>query len=539
MSTQNPVRLPIANLSFAIALLLAIFICVIRVNTPESWRAGLTLMFTAELLFLASFKTEWGLYVIVAFAGLFIDGWAPTRAPEDVVFRLGIGRIYIMEFAVYSLLVLYLVKRTFGKRLASGSPLFVPTPLDAPLKVFAVLIPISAVYGLARGNAFRDAVGYFEWRSLLLAIVFYFLVTTIIQTPEKALQLFKWFFGMAVLKAAYFLIVYLSQAKYPLPHVFGAGPVDEGPENLIFLFAVLPAISYLSFQFKKDRNTPIVAVVAVIVLYVNLLLSAKRAIQSGFVIGLLFLFWSLPRGQRLKLAARPAAVLLAVTLFFIAFGSKRASGGIERSGARYKEVFAAFQNPQEVLPQKDRGATQKESPSAASQNRKKVRTTGDTLAFHLLDVWDAWNVIRQRPLLGYGFGSKYHRQLTLLPGVGGQGAGLDPGIMHDQYLHIWWKMGLVGLGVYLWLLFRIFQLGFRAADRLPSTASHAIALGLYSALLGDAGIQVWGADWFSITTASLTIFMSLALIFSVVEAKGRTNDFAPAALVPEGVASAS
>jgi len=479
------------------------------------WRTGLTFALVCIYFAFLTVHLESGIYIIVAAAVIFVDGWAPERSPEDVVFRLGLGRLYIMEIAVYGLLLIYALKRSLGWSPVSRRALFSLTPLDRPIIAFAALLPIFAFYGLLRRNPLQDAVGYFEWRLLFLAIIFYFLVVTMIQTPEKALRLFKLFLGIVVLKAVYFLIVYLLRAEYPVPDIFGAGPMDEGPENLMFLFAVLPAISYLSFQFKKDEKTRTVVVGAVIALCANLLLSAKRSTQSGFVIGLLFLLWRLPRGQRLKLAARAAAVLLAVTLLFAALGGKLGSRGIERSGARYEEVFAAFQNPQEVP------------------------TMNGTLAFHLLDLWDAWNVIQQRPLLGYGFGSHYDRQLTLLPGVGGEGAGLEPGVVHNQYLHIWWKMGFVGLAVYFWLLFRIFQFGSRAIDRFPSTASHAIALGLYSALLGELAILIWGPEWFSSTKASLMIFMSLALILRLVQANARTNDFAPVALVPGGVNSAS
>jgi O-antigen ligase len=129
-------------------------------------------------------------------------------------------------------------------------------------------------------------------------------------------------------------------------------------------------------------------------------------------------------------------------------------------------------------------------------------------------------VVKERPVLGYGFGSHYDRELTLLPGVGGEGADLEPGVVHSQYLHIWWKMGILGLAAYLWLQLGIFRFGAEMLSRVPSSASFAIALGLYSALIGDVAMEVWAPQWFESTKVSLLIFFSLALIVCLVNAGG-------------------
>jgi len=122
-----------------------------------------------------------------------------------------------MEFAVYGLLFGYLIRRAVADPRESGQRLFVSTPFDKPLKAFAALLPAFAIYGLAQGNPFQDAFGYFEWRSLFLGIVFYFLVTTIVRNRENALRLFEWFLGVVVLKAVYFLLIYWLCLEYPSP----------------------------------------------------------------------------------------------------------------------------------------------------------------------------------------------------------------------------------------------------------------------------------------------------------------------------------
>src|SRR5712671_1743135 len=258
----QPLSLPLSKMGYGLGILLTILVCLI---TGTDWQAGLTLAILVTYVALLSIQLEWGIYAILAFAVLFIDGWAPDRSPEDVVFRLGIARIYVMEFAVYGLLAAYLVQRAFGRGVKSGRGMFVPTALDTPLKAFAILLPTFAVYGYLNGNHLQDSFGYFEWRSLFLAIPFYYLVTTLVDSHEKAVRLARWVFGLIAIKGTYYLIIALLQANYPFPKIIGAGPMDEGPENVMFVFAVLAALSFLMFGSKQNWWVKIVVLAAVLV----------------------------------------------------------------------------------------------------------------------------------------------------------------------------------------------------------------------------------------------------------------------------------
>src|SRR6185437_5759325 len=216
--TPQPYSLPLPKAGYAIVGLLAIFIAVI---TGLNWQAGLTLTLVLAYMVVISVRLEWGIYIIVAFAVLCIDGWAPNRSPEDVVFRLSIGHIYIMEFAVYGSLASYFVRRALDKRPVSDRRFFAVTPLGTPLKVFAALLPLFAIYGLALGNATKEALGYEEWRSLFMAIVLYFLLTTIIRTREESLKLFWWFLGLNTILGLFSLALYFLGSQGPLPLIFG------------------------------------------------------------------------------------------------------------------------------------------------------------------------------------------------------------------------------------------------------------------------------------------------------------------------------
>ncbi|MGB6483363.1 MAG: O-antigen ligase family protein [Candidatus Acidiferrales bacterium] len=489
LDVQTPLSFPfpITRIGYGVGILVVIFVSVI---TGISWQAGLTLTLVFAYIVLISVRLEWGIYAIVAFAILCIDGWTPNRSPDDVVFRLAIGRIYIMEFAVYVLLAAYLIRRAFSRLPVSERHVFVPTPLDLPLKLFAGLLPAFAFYGFALGNPAQDAFGYYEWRVLFMAIVFYFLITTIIGTREKALKLFWWFLALDTIIGLYCLTLYVLGSDGPLPFVLGTGPVGEGPENYMFVFAALGAISCLFFCREKNPGKRSLVRLAAIVPVVNILFSEKRSAQLGLLVGLVVLAWRVPFRKKLKWGAVIAGLALIALLFASATGLNEKSIGLGKSASRYTEITQFLENRSHV-----------------------ADMSGETLLFHIFDFVDSFNSIRLRPILGYGFGGEFVRKYTALAFVGGEN--IEPGIVHDQYLHFWLKMGLGGLLALLWIYIRFFKFCRSAIPRIPVTEFHAVALGLCAAMWGDLAIETWGPVWIGDTKIPLLLFLSLALVVCV------------------------
>jgi hypothetical protein len=462
--------------------------------TAIDWRAGLTLALVCLYFSFLTFHLESGIYIILAAALIFIDGWTPTRSPEDVVFRLGLGRVYIMEIAVYGLLLMYSLKRGFGSNRAPQRPLFSRTPLGRPILALAALLPVFACYGLVRGNPLQDAVGYYEWRCLFLAIVFYFLVVTLVDTGAKATHYFSWFIVLIATKATYSLLIYLLQIEGPFRYGLGSGPVDEGPENYMFVFGALAAISLLLFAREMSTGRKTIVWLTAVVTVINILVSEKRNPQLGLLVGVVVLAWRLPRRQKLRWGAI-AGIATAVLLLFSAFlGQRPKTQGLEASASRYTEIIDAVQDPSSLI------------------------SGSGTFAFHVLDWVDAWNTIVKRPLLGAGFGGQFERNYTLLSFVGGES--IEPGIVHNQYLTFWVKMGVVGLAGYVWLLVSFFRFAHWGIPRMPSSCSQAARLGLYAAVWGDVFMEMWGPSWVGNTKFPILVLASMALVVCL----GRDSD---------------
>lgn len=476
-------------LSGIIALILVVPICLL---TGWDWQAGLCITLLLAFTLLAIIDLEYGVYAIVVFTMICIDGWTPSRSPDAVVFRLAVGHLYITELAIYMLAFIYLLKRTFGVMNGGARLRIVSTALDAPLKLFAILMPAFAFYGLTLGNAAQDAFGYDEWRSLFMAIVFYFLVISIVTSIAQALRLAWWFMGVCTAAGIYSLLAYWIGAQGSMAFVFGSGPHYEGPVNYMFVFAALVSISLLMFWPVHSMGRRILIILAALIPTINVLVSEKRDPQLVLMIGLAVLAWRVPLKSKLKWGLSIGCMVLLAIVSIQIVGIRTNDAGITKSASRYSEVTELIQNPQKLAMQGN-----------------------ETILFHLMDLVDSFNSIRQRPILGYGFGGQFVRRYTSLSFVGGES--IQPGIVHDQYLDFWLKMGFLGLFAFLWLLVRFFRFGHAVIPRRPNTARAAIALGFYAAMWGDLAAEIWQPNWIGSTKMPILFLISFALVVLLLQ----------------------
>jgi O-antigen ligase len=495
MGTANQTRAALARVSALETLpalvCVGLAVAIVALVGYDS-RLGVAVAGLSIALTLLIVRFEWLTYAIIAVSVVLVDGWALTRSPEDVMFRIGIGRLYLMEILICLLVVGYVWRWGMSDKLHEGS--FLPrTSLDWPLYAWLLAFPIFAAYGLLLGNPLQDAVGYYEWRCLLLGILFYFLLTGLFREEYDRLRLFWWFFGLASVKALYSLILLFSHIDPPLPLIFGSGPVGEGPENVMYVFAALPAVAVVVFRLEKDVWRRTWLVLGVVAFIANIVLSTKRAPQFGLAVGCAVIGLRLPFRQKLRWAACLLAAVLAV--LFIGGANKGKAQESESSPFRYEEIINfLFQQGEPV-------------------------SRADTLDFHLFDLVDGWNTIKQRPILGYGFGGQTQRELTLLAIASGDFVGT--GIIHNQYLTFWLKMGIAGPVLFLWLVVSFLLLCHHSVRGAPQTFPAAVAVGVAAAIWGDLGMEFWGAGWVGNTKTPLVIFLALALAVGFMSQDGQ------------------
>ena len=467
--------------TLACALMGGVFTALFGLN-PRLGVGILTLIVSLVLLLV---RFEAVIYGIVSASVVLVDGWLATRSPEDTPFRMGIGRLYLLEIPVFLLFLAYLKRGWGAKKGKTSEGVFVSTPLDLSLRGWLVAFPVFALYGLLRGNPLQDAVGYFEWRCLFIAILFYFLVTSLFREYKDLRRLWRWFFVLTSAKAFYSLVLVVTKADPPLPLVFGQGPVGEGPENALYLFAALPALAILLFHGEKERKWRTIMLFGAFAMIANVALSEKRDPQLALLIGLLVLGWHLPLRDKIRWGLRTGCFVLLLVISGLLMNLRSGTFGIGASLSRYTEIVEFVRAPGENI------------------------SAGDTLTFHLFDLMDGWEKVEEHPFFGQGFGGQTERNLTSLPIAGG--ADIGTGMIHNQYLTFWLKMGIAGPILMLWLLGRFFLQCHRKLKCPCRTFASAAVMGICAALWADVVLEFWGCGWIGNTKMPIVIFLSMAL----------------------------
>ena len=213
--------------------------------------------------------------------------------------------------------------------------------------------------------------------------------------------------------------------------------------------------------------------------------SEKREPQLGFLIGLAVLGWHLPRREKLRWGIRIASFGLLIMIAGVVTNWDASDSGIGASLSRYNEIIEFVQAPGEQS------------------------SSGDTFAFHLFDIIDGWEKIKERPLLGQGFGGQTERNLTLLPFA--WGGDIEPGMIHNQYLTFWLKMGIFGPVLMLWLVIRFLLRASQISSFRAHTFASATVLGIYAAIWADVAMEIWGSQWIGNSKTPVIIFLSMAI----------------------------
>jgi hypothetical protein len=128
----------------------------------------------------------------------------------------------------------------------------------------------------------------------------------------------------------------------------------------------------------------------------------------------------------------------------------------------------------------------------------KILSRTETLAWRLREISYAWPVLLANPILGIGFEVAYRPAFY----IG------DPlqSYIHNAYLWLWMKLGILGLVAFVWLSFRALSQGLRHWSRVGEEWLRAAALGftlaflamLISNLVAPFFIQDWSATIFAV-----------------------------------------
>ena len=333
-------------------------------------------------------------------------------------------------------------------------------PLFLPIGVFVGFAVFSAAYGLSLGNEVSYVLG--DCFQVIEFGLVYFLVVQLIRNQEQVRLALRWLLVSIAVTILLELLLFAlgSNAGNLLPSWEG----DSVSESLVrtididatILFAGLINL-YPVARSPRQRFWIWAALVPTIA---NIALSLSRGLWLCTLVGVMVSVLLQSRKVRMGLLA--AFALVSICGAFLASGW-RIGSDTDGSflGVLEERVF--------------HGVDQVEWGFAGDENMATRR---------FLEMVIVGPQVLKDPWIGHGLGATY-----VIGGFAvldaGTAAPIDHHFIHNLYLVTAFRMGVIGLGLLLWVLFRYFRTTLRAYRKMPADLNQALVVGCIAGIAGQ------------------------------------------------------
>jgi O-antigen ligase len=136
-------------------------------------------------------------------------------------------------------------------------------------------------------------------------------------------------------------------------------------------------------------------------------------------------------------------------------------------------------------------------------------------------------MIKDHPLLGSGIGTYKYNTLKYQAEFFEQGENrsLYPhgfaDKAHNEYLQLWAEMGIIGLGIFIWLMICYFNYGIKILNKIKNHYKQAILIGLMGSIVA---VLVDGIFGFPLHLAATIVLFWIAIGFTVAIGIGTKNN---------------
>ncbi|MBI5351479.1 MAG: O-antigen ligase family protein [Chloroflexi bacterium] len=388
-------------------------------------------------------------------------------------FNLLVGHFQVSDLILVSLLVLLvmraLVEKDFHLR---------KSPLNLPLILFFLAVCIGMITAVVEhGIKFSDTT--YEARILLYYALF-FAAANLIRTRQQAYRLVFGIFTIGILVASQIILQVVFGISFPfiLPSYIKADLLARSyhPGLSAVFLTMMALICILTLQKSRMKMTMIW--LALFILGIGNIASLGRNIVVSTLVSLIVLLFLLDKPQRTRWTRNFAFLII------IALG--------------------AFGLLQILSP----SATVLEYPKALVERFTHFFTTDimspdETILWRVREIQYAWEKIVESPLFGIGFKTQYRPSFSE--------ADTLQSFIHNAYLWIWLKTGLIGLTPFLWFLLTFIVSGMHRWENIQDEFLRVISLGfvlgilalMFSDLVAPLLVQGFNLAFFS---ASMGLF---------------------------------
>lgn len=385
--------------------------------------------------------TEGAFHSIVILAGLVVFAltliktewalmvviFATLFSPEIEVGRVA-GRVVTIRIEDVLMVILvftWLAKVAINKEIG----FLKVTPLNRAIKVFAVICVIATLIGILRGDVFPPK-GIFFVLKYIEYFVLFFLVVNNIHQEKQAQLLLSSFFAVCLMICLYSMTQLGKVERLSAPFEGAAGEPNTFGGYLLFLFSLCFG---LFLYLENGRKRWFFGGLGALTLF-TLFMTLSRGSYFGLV-GAYLVFFALARPKRMLLLG--AGVCVGLMLIVV-------------PGAIQKRILYTFSLTSPEITEYTvtiRGVALDPSSSARIQSWK-----------YAVKDWF------KHPLLGHGVSGR--------------------GLVDNQYFTFFVETGLVGILAFLYLLWRIWILGYGAYRAQTQPYYQGLFVGFLAGFIG-------------------------------------------------------
>jgi O-antigen ligase len=325
---------------------------------------------------------------------------------------------------------------------------FVKSPVNLPMLFFLSTVILSSFWSIFHFQISRSLV-FWDARTLFHYSLF-FLVPYVIRDTREVRFVISALFIIAAVVSVMMLSQFFIGPNHKLfigkPEMIGVTPLETGvgaritPPGELLIFVTLFVSLSLIGNMSKDNFKRIYIFLA-FVFGLGLLLTFTRSLWTSTMVGFLIILYFARRGARWKLTSFAAIALICVIAFSLLVDAYSAAGP-----AKKKSLIPLFE-------QRFLSIFEPESYKEGTDSTFETRT---------YEFGEAAPYIKTHPIIGIGFHNPYRWRWS-----GDNYYGYH--FVHNAYLFLLLKMGLLGLLAYVWLSIAFLKrslLVFRNTDDL-------------------------------------------------------------------------
>ena len=433
LGSRAPLQIGVALI---LGILLGLFALVAALQEPLLV-LGVLAGFT--LLVLVSARPEIVILIMIFLAA----GVAPAEFNPFI--PSPVGRLQVTD-----LILILLFLALFVRGLIDKTFHFVRTPLDVPVLLFSGAVVVGIITAIQfHGFLFKHTTP--EARILLYYLIF-FAITQHVRTRSQLYRLVHGILLIGLITAG--LVV--TQSILGRSLLLLEEEALQGTQLIRFYYPAetLAVVALMVFicviALVREPRYRLISALVIPLLGIGLLLTLTRNVLISIVFSLAVMVIILRKDRFSPLIGGLFAVTCIVVLALAVLG-------IAGSGAGLLQYFSAYLN------------------RLAQIFSDRLFTTQDSLAVRWLENQYAWWQIIQNPILGIGFRTAYRPSFYRTD--------MLTYYIHNGYLWIWLKTGLLGLIPFLWLSLRFLGRGFNQWRDIPDNFLKAVTLGFSLAYL--------------------------------------------------------